>query len=430
MATRSDESAPTVHKRRFAAKFQHLGWGIALGITGAGVASFNLLMALVGAFTAETSGDVAFYIVFFGAFVAMGLGLVALAVFLLRGPAVVELAAGNTHSGALLTQALAGAAGSAAAWSSAPELVPPTPSAATDGRGSGPSAAVGGSVAVIAAVALLTPAMARRQAREFRRQASRDAKQLKVAQRQAAESQRREAVARQKAEEETRLAALRAEELSQSAAALAGVTGGAAIVAYRNLEATAKRLYPQGSEERLSSALTSIDFDIAVISSPRFGCLKVLAREDVEVFRDYIVCGQTAHDVDETTRGQVYTDGAVQVSQRAVIGKGGQVSSVTERHDLRSAHIQFTSTSWALQLPIQPDDVPAARQYVEQLAAHVETLKPRHASATDMREMVEAILNNTGQPPAEKLRQLSNLRYEHLLTDTEFLKAKEKILGI
>jgi hypothetical protein len=43
---------------------------------------------------------------------------------------------------------------------------------------------------------------------------------------------------------------------------------------------------------------------------------------------------------------------------------------------------------------------------------------------------VDAILENTGQPPAEKLTQLSNLRYDRLLSDDEFQRAKNKILGL
>jgi hypothetical protein len=67
---------------------------------------------------------------------------------------------------------------------------------------------------------------------------------------------------------------------------------------------------------------------------------------------------------------------------------------------------------------------------IAQLAARVEELKPRAATAADISTMIDVILNNSGQPAAEKLKQLSNLRYERLLTDAEFEAAKTRILGI
>jgi len=51
-------------------------------------------------------------------------------------------------------------------------------------------------------------------------------------------------------------------------------------------------------------------------------------------------------------------------------------------------------------------------------------------SPADIREMVDGILNNTGQPAAERIRQLDVLRYEHLVSNDEFKQAKDKILGL
>jgi hypothetical protein len=39
-------------------------------------------------------------------------------------------------------------------------------------------------------------------------------------------------------------------------------------------------------------------------------------------------------------------------------------------------------------------------------------------------------MSNSGQPAAEKLKQLSDLRFQRLLSDSEFEAAKAKILGI
>ena len=92
--------------------------------------------------------------------------------------------------------------------------------------------------------------------------------------------------------------------------------------------------------------------------------------------------------------------------------------------------MQFTSESWALSAPIAPDDANEARRFIDHLMTHVESLSSRHATVADMREMIDTILEANGQPPAEKLQQLSNLRYERLISDEEFERAKTRILGI
>ena len=244
------------------------------------------------------------------------------------------------------------------------------------------------------------------------------------------ERRRVEAEAR-RAQEEARLEAARRQAVRDAADRLLVASGkGAGLVAFRNLEATIKRVYPHAPAEYFETVLHAIGFDREAIASPRFGYLTAPGQASFEVFRDYVVHGEVAFDIEETTRGEVFSDGAVQVSQRVVYGSNGAARTVTEKHDFRTAHVQFTSTSWALSVQISPDDVPLARQLVAQVATHVDTLRPRQLSAGDIRDMVDAILNNGSQPPAEKLRQLSNLRYEHVLTDKEFLKAKERILGI
>ncbi len=245
------------------------------------------------------------------------------------------------------------------------------------------------------------------------------------------ERERRRIEAEQRrAEEEARLEAARRQAVRDAADRLLDASGrGVGLVAFRNLEATIKRVYPQAPPEYFDTVLHSIGFDRQAIASPRFGYLNVTDGH-FEIFRDYVIKGQEAYDVEPSTRGQVYVDGAIQVTQRVVVDSRGRQSVVNDKHDMRTAQIQFTSKSWALQAAIHPDAVPAARQYVEQLATHVDSLKPQQVSAADIRNMVDSILNNTGQPPAEKLRQLSNLRYEHLLSEDEFKRAKTKILDI
>jgi hypothetical protein len=51
-------------------------------------------------------------------------------------------------------------------------------------------------------------------------------------------------------------------------------------------------------------------------------------------------------------------------------------------------------------------------------------------TASYMKDLIEKLLSNSGKSPAEKLEELSNLRYQRLLSDQEFESAKAKILGI
>ena len=65
-----------------------------------------------------------------------------------------------------------------------------------------------------------------------------------------------------------------------------------------------------------------------------------------------------------------------------------------------------------------------------QLMAVIEELKPKSATTADISALMKTIMNNSGQPAAQKLQQLSDLRYQRLLTDEEFEAAKAKVLGI
>lgn len=215
--------------------------------------------------------------------------------------------------------------------------------------------------------------------------------------------------------------------LDQTKQRLAQAEGrGAALVAFRELQATAKRLYPHDAEARVGQAVTDIGFDYAKISSPHLGNIYPLQRGPaLEFFAAWVIFGTEAHDVEPSTRGQVYVDGTVHVIPR-VTKKGKHYQ---ETQDLRTAELQLTSASWSLRVPIKPDDANEARRLVGLLGIHAEQLGPRAVSREDIREMVDAILRNTGQPAAEKLTQLSNLRYNRLLNDEEFESAKAKILG-
>jgi hypothetical protein len=67
---------------------------------------------------------------------------------------------------------------------------------------------------------------------------------------------------------------------------------------------------------------------------------------------------------------------------------------------------------------------------VNQLAAIFEEMKPKVLTAVEMKEAMKELLESSAKSPAEKLEELSNLRYQRLLTDQEFQAAKTKILEI
>jgi hypothetical protein len=242
------------------------------------------------------------------------------------------------------------------------------------------------------------------------------------------------AIALQKAAKMADIAQRKATEMGQATAALQAAAHagqrGAAAVAYRNLRATAERLYLQEAQARIGEAMASLGLDARSLESPQIGVISSLpGRGQVEVFRDWIIYGREAHDVDATTRGEVHVDGSVQVTSQ-VVADGTKSRVQTTQHDMRTAQVQFVSSTWSMGVAIHPDRANDARLVVARLAANVESLKPQGVTGQEIRAMVDIILNNTGQPAAEKLQQLSNLRYQRLLSDEEFEQAKSKILGI
>ena len=236
---------------------------------------------------------------------------------------------------------------------------------------------------------------------------------------------RREERERFEAEQAERRASEAADDLRTATSLLAASGGGAAVVAYRELEAKARHWHGDGYAEPLSAALNSIDFDVARLQSPRYGYVYTLDRQrSLELFRDWIILGRESYQVDKSTQGFVHVDGSIQISN----GYDPNGRLVEQRHDGRRAEVQLLGNGWSVSVPISPDDAIEARKLVAQVMSHVDTLKPRGATSDDIAAMVNRILNNSGQPPAEKLKQLSNLRFERLLSDEEYERAKEKIL--
>ncbi|WP_061960537.1 hypothetical protein [Demequina flava] len=208
-------------------------------------------------------------------------------------------------------------------------------------------------------------------------------------------------------------------------------TGARALITYRQLEAATKRYFPTQSQAKLREAVDSIPFDMARIGSPRFGSIGSTSGGFVEVFRDYVVFGQEGYDVDLTTRGQVHVDGSIQVTSHVVTDQRGRQQMVNQQHDMRSATLQFTSAQWALTAPIHPDHVSHARTLVQQLDTLVESLKPQAVTSADLKSMLDGIVNNSsGQTATQRIEELNKLRYSRLLTDDEFARVKNQILGL
>ena len=219
-------------------------------------------------------------------------------------------------------------------------------------------------------------------------------------------------------EKNQRKAALAQSNLESAVAALKGATGGAAVVAHRNLFALISKQYKDDPNTKWNETLTSIDFDPASVESKLIGNIRTGLKVNVEVFQDWIIWSQSAYDVDATTKGEVHLDGSKQHDAKGNL------------RDLRTAEVQFSSANWALRVPINPDIANEARQVVSQLNRFTETLKPTAATTEDIASMVQAILTNTGQPQAERIEQLSALRFQRLLSDEEFEAAKTRVLGI
>lgn len=211
------------------------------------------------------------------------------------------------------------------------------------------------------------------------------------------------------------------EGVGAAAAVLRDARGGAAVVAYRNLEKTVRKEH--GRSERpavLAAALASIKFDRSRLESPLLGEVSAKSGPDVEVYRDWVICGQEAHDVDATTWAKVLTSGRE-----------------FKDRDTRTAELQIVSASWSMRVPIYPHSANGARFVADQLNAITRSSRPRAATSadikalgSDMEAMLEKLVMSSGPSPAEKISELSDLRFGRLISDDEYEAAKSRILGI
>jgi len=206
-------------------------------------------------------------------------------------------------------------------------------------------------------------------------------------------------------------------------------TGAAAVVALRHLDYAGVEAFGDEGPARIEEAHQALGIDADSFSSPRLGALAVVGSEDwFEVYADWIIFGYAAHDVDEHTHMNVYLDGGIQVVARQV-QQGNRMVTQNDHVDMRQANVQVVSDQWSLGAPIHPDQVNDARRIADQLERIVAKKRPQAASSADIRAMVDAIVSANGQPVAEKLKQLSNLRYDRVLSDEDFEIAKNKIIA-
>lgn len=213
--------------------------------------------------------------------------------------------------------------------------------------------------------------------------------------------------------------------IAAALARLEKATGAQAFIAYEQLEYLVNRRGGSGSGN-LSELLESINFDHSRVESRYLGSLvnpgaSMFASSDgksIRIYKDWVIAGDLSYDFDISTRGSVNVDGSIQFEKN------------NNKVDMRTATLQLATQEWSHAFKILPDEADEARRILNQLDALIEEMKPRGLTTSDIKDLMDKLLASSGKSPAEKLEELSNLRYQRLLTDQEFESAKTKILGI
>ena len=207
---------------------------------------------------------------------------------------------------------------------------------------------------------------------------------------------------------------------------LEGLSGARAVVAFESLEALVRRRYRAEAEQKLDELLSSVEFDksrvqsqfIGSVSNASAGIFASGASGQIRVFKDWVIAGQSGYDFDISTRGEVNVDGSFSYDKN------------NNKIDNRTASLLLATQDWSHSFRIFPDQADEARRILNQLNAVIEQMKPKAVSAADITAAMERLMSASGKSPAEKLEELSNLRYQRLLSDKEFEQAKTRILGI
>lgn len=207
---------------------------------------------------------------------------------------------------------------------------------------------------------------------------------------------------------------------------LESLTGARAVVAYESLEALVTKRYRAEANEKLDELLNSIEFDrsrveskfIGSVTNAGAGLFASGTNGEIRVYKDWVIAGQNGYDFDVSTRGEVNVDGSFSYDKN------------NNKVDNRTASLLLATQDWSHSFKILPDQADQARRVLSQLNAIVDQMKPKAVSAAEITEAMERLMRASGKSPAEKLEELSNLRYQRLLSDKEFEQAKGRILGI
>lgn len=207
---------------------------------------------------------------------------------------------------------------------------------------------------------------------------------------------------------------------------LESATGVGAVIAYEKLVAKVIKKNQPETRVQFESALESINFDKSRVESKFLGSVANLDgpmfgsgdKKLVRVFKDWVIAGEFGYNFDISTRGQVNVDGSIGYDNKG------------RRVDNRTASLQLATQDWSHTFNILPDQADEARRILQQLSAIVDQMKPQGVSAADIEAAMEKIVSKSGKSQAERLEELSNLRFQRLLSDQEFEKAKAKILDI
>lgn len=202
-------------------------------------------------------------------------------------------------------------------------------------------------------------------------------------------------------------------------------TGVKAVLTFEALEALVRKTYKKEAGRKMGALLDSIEFDKSRITSKSLGSVSgvptmfgLASSGGVRVYKDWVIEGQTGYDFDVSTRGEVTVDGSISYDKN------------NKPIDNRRAALHLATQEWSHSFSIDPNQADEARRILNQLKAIVEQLRPQAVSAADIAAVMEKLVTANGKSPAEKLEELSNLRYQRLLSDKEFESAKQKILGI
>lgn len=204
-------------------------------------------------------------------------------------------------------------------------------------------------------------------------------------------------------------------------------SGVKAAVAFEYLESLVRKSFKKDAGRKMDEVLASINFDKTRVESKFLGSVDsgalapfvgFISGGKVRVYKDWVIQGKIGYDFDVSTRGEVTVDGSISYDKN------------NKQVDNRTASLHLATQDWSHSFSIDPDQADEARRVLNQLNAIVEQMKPKAVSAADIAEAMQNLMNAGGKSPGEKLEELSNLRYQRLLTDKEFELAKEKILGI